>query len=145
MVYFHFKFHQNRTRFSAFFKILFIHSLKILMCVHWISDHRTSTFKKSIIPKLFRAGHRFFQWCLMIPKSNSSKNFSTLGEFSKDLQAKEVTVRFFFCHSYTFIVSLIDEYNKVFILGKIINLTLCLHFQSQTCYWNCKKDIIALV
>ena len=101
VVYFHFKFHQNRTRFSAVFLNLLIQSLKILMCVRWISDHRTSTFKKSIIPKLFRAGHRFFQWCLIIPKSNSSKNFSTLGEFSKDLWAKEVTVRFvFFCHCY---------------------------------------------
>ena len=66
------------------------------MCVHWISDLLTSTFKKSIILKLFRAGHWFFQWCLMILKSNFSKNFSTLGEFSKDLWAKEVTVRFFF-------------------------------------------------
>ena len=66
------------------------------MWVHWISDHLTSTFKKSIIPKLFRAGHRFFRWCLTILKSNFSKNFSSLGEFLKDLWAKEVTVWFFF-------------------------------------------------
>ena len=71
------------------------------MCVHWISDLLTSTFKNSIILKLFGAGHWFFQWCLMILQGNFSKNFSTLGEFSKDLWAKEVTVWFFFfCHSY---------------------------------------------
>ena len=96
MDYFHFKFHQNRTRFSTVFLNFFIHSLWILMCLYWISDHLTSTFKTYIIQKRFRAGHWFFQWCLMILKSNFSKNFSTLGEFSKDLWAKEVTVRFFF-------------------------------------------------
>ena len=33
VVYFHFKFHQNRTRFSAVFPNSFIHSLKFL-CVY---------------------------------------------------------------------------------------------------------------
>ena len=98
--YFHFKFHQNRIRFNMFFLNLFIHSLWIVMCFHWISDHLTSTFKTSIIQKLFRAGHWFFQWCLMILKSNFSKNFSQLGVFSEELWPKEVSVWVFFCHSY---------------------------------------------
>ena len=91
------------------------------MCVHWISDLLTSTFKNSIILKLFRAGHWFFQWSLMILKSNFSKNFSTLGEFSKDLLAKEVTVRFFFlffCHSY-FVLWLKIDIVSMFCLQKL--------------------------
>ena len=103
VVYFRFKFHQNWTRFSAVFFNLFIHSLKILMWLRWISDHRTSNFKKSITPKLFRAGHRFFQWFLMIPKSNSSKNFSTLGGwiFKGFMSKRSNCSLFFFCHSYS--------------------------------------------
>ena len=96
VVYFHFKFHQNRTRFSTVFQSLFIHSLVILMSTQWISDHLTSTFRKFIILKLCTAGHWFFQWCLRILKTNISKIFSSLGEFLQDLWAKEVFVWFFF-------------------------------------------------
>ena len=93
------------------------------MCVHWISYLLTSTFKKSIILKLFTAGHLFFQWCSMILKSNFSKNFSTLGEFSKDLWAKEVTVRFFFYHSYPSSCCLITVHYDLVIDRPINQLT----------------------